>query len=182
MLYVISRSIENGRRAGIVSALGIGVGTLVHMSVTAIGLSAILTSFPLVYEAIRIAGATYLAFLGIRMILTRTTPITIHMREDSSSLMAVFRQGVITNVLNPKVALFFLAFLPQFVDRSVGSFALQILFLGLVFDTSGTTWNVIVAIIAGKINSLLKTRSSLQRFQRILPGIILIALSILVLF
>jgi threonine/homoserine/homoserine lactone efflux protein len=84
-------------------------------------------------------------------------------------------------VLNPKVALFFLAFLPQFVDYSTGFFVLQILFLGLVFDCSGTTWNVIVAILAGKANSILQGRPEILRIQRTLPGLILIGLGLLIL-
>jgi threonine/homoserine/homoserine lactone efflux protein len=183
MLYVISRTLEGGRRAGIISAFGIGVGTLVHMSVAAVGLSALLISFPLAYQTIRVIGAAYLVFLGFRII--RSNPQT---RERPSgrekcqtSPYAIFRQGVITNVLNPKVALFFLAFLPQFVDYSTGFFALQILFLGLVFDCSGTTWNVIVAILAGKANSILQGRPEILRIQRTLPGLILIGLGLLIL-
>ena len=183
MLYVISRTLEGGRRAGIISAFGIGVGTLVHMSVAAVGLSALLISFPLAYQTIRIIGAAYLVFLGLRII--RSNPQTrerLNGREKcQTSLMAIFRQGVITNVLNPKVALFFLAFLPQFVDYSAGVFALQILYLGLVFDCSGTTWNVIVAILAGKANSLLQRRPEILRIQRTLPGLILIGLGLLIL-
>ncbi|HKM77759.1 MAG TPA: LysE family translocator [Candidatus Bathyarchaeia archaeon] len=183
MLYVISRTLEGGRRAGIISAFGIGVGTLVHMSVAAVGLSALLISFPLAYQTIRIIGAAYLVFLGVRII--RSNPQTrerLNGREKcQTSLMAIFHQGVITNVLNPKVALFFLAFLPQFVDYSAGVFALQILFLGLVFDCSGTTWNVIVAILAGKANSLIQGRPEILRIQRTLPGLILIGLGLLIL-
>jgi len=183
MLYVISRTLEGGRRAGIVSAFGIGAGTLVHMSVTAIGLSALLISFPLAYQTIRIIGAVYLVFLGVRIIRSnpQTSERPIGRGKQPTSLMAIFRQGVITNVLNPKVALFFLAFLPQFVDYSTGSFALQILFLGLVFDCSGTTWNVIVAILAGKASSLLYGRPGILRIQKTLPGLILICLGFLIL-
>jgi threonine/homoserine/homoserine lactone efflux protein len=182
MLYVISRTLESGRRAGIISAFGIGVGTLVHMSVTAIGLSALLMSFPLAYQTIRILGAAYLVFLGVKTIRSNpTTPTSPNGREEyQTSLMTIFRQGVITNVLNPKVALFFLAFLPQFVDYSTGFFALQILFLGLVFDCSGTTWNVIIAILAGKANSIMQRKPEMVRIQRTLPGLILISLGLLI--
>ena len=93
---------------------------------------------------------------------------------------AVFRQGVTTNVLNPKVALFFLAFLPQFVDPSKGTVVLQIILLGLIFDTSGTSWNILVASIAGRVNEALKKRSGFSRLQKVLPSAILIGLGLLV--
>ena len=183
MLYVISRSLEQGRRAGIVSALGIGAGTLVHTSVTAIGLSAILLSFPVAFEVIKFAGAAYLAFLGLRMLLSSRAGTSKKSPEPTGHrhLGSVFRQGVITNVLNPKVALFFLAFLPQFVDYSKGSVALQIILLGLIFDASGTSWNILIAVVAGHASELLKGRSSFSLVQRVLPGVILLALGVLVL-
>ncbi|HKM50202.1 MAG TPA: LysE family translocator, partial [Candidatus Bathyarchaeia archaeon] len=183
MLYVISRTLEGGRRAGIISAFGIGIGTLVHMSVAAVGLSALLISFPLAYQTIRIIGAAYLVFLGVRIIRSnpQITERPSGREKCQTSPYAIFRQGVITNVLNPKVALFFLAFLPQFVDYSTGFFALQILFLGLVFDCSGTTWNVIIAILAGKANAILQGRPEILRIQKTLPGLILIGLGLLIL-
>ena len=182
MLYVISRSLEQGRRAGIVSALGIGVGTLAYTLVTALGLSALLFSLPILFNAIRYAGALYLAYLGVRMLfakVVKTRGVTggkpVHM-----SLGSVFRQGVTTNVLNPKVSLFFLAFLPQFVDQSRGQIALQLVLLGLMFDTSGTSVNVLVATLAGRVGDSLKKRSAFSRIQRTLPALILIGLAILV--
>ncbi len=183
MLYVISRSLEHGRRAGIVSALGIGAGTLVHTFVTAIGLSAILLSLPIAYELIRYAGAAYLAYLGIRILLARgSNGATAETSASTNyfSLRSVFRQGVTTNVLNPKVALFLLAFLPQFVDQSKGAVALQMILLGLLFDTSGTSVNVIVATLASRVSDSLKNRSGFRRFQKLLPATILIGLGLLV--
>jgi len=99
-----------------------------------------------------------------------------------ADLRTVFRQGVTTNVLNPKVALFFLAFLPQFVDPAKGAVALQIILLGLIFDTSGTSWNIIVASIAGRASYMLKKRPGFSRLQKVLPGMILIALGVFVAF
>lgn len=182
MLYVISRSLGQGRRAGIVSALGIGAGTLVHTFVTAIGLSAVLLSAPIAFEVIRYAGAAYLAFLGVRMLLGSRSGASNPSSEAiaPSGLGAVFRQGVFTNVLNPKVALFFLAFLPQFVDPSKGTVALQIILLGLVFDASGTSWNILIAMLAGHASDRLKGRSGFSFAQKVLPGVILLALAILV--
>ncbi len=183
MLYVISRSLGQGRRAGIVSALGIGAGTLVHTFVAAIGLSAILLSLPIAYELIRYAGAAYLVYLGLRMLLVKNIGRATSEPGGSTnnySLRSLFRQGVTTNVLNPKVALFFLAFLPQFVDQSKGAVALQMILLGLLFDTSGTSVNVIVATLAGRVSDSLKNRSGFSRFQKIGPACILIALGLLV--
>jgi threonine/homoserine/homoserine lactone efflux protein len=185
MLYVISRSLEQGRKAGIVSALGIGTGTLVHTLVTAVGLSAILLSIPVAYMLIRYAGAAYLLFLGLRMLFAKRSikpRLGSTASSDHSSLGNVFRQGVATNVLNPKVALFFLAFLPQFVDQSKGAAAVQMVLLGLMFDTSGTTVNMIVGTFAGHVSETLRKRSGFSRFQTLLPAAILIALAVLVAF
>jgi len=182
MLYVISRSLGQGRRVGIVSALGIGAGTLVHTFVTAIGLSAVLLSVPIAFEFIKYAGAAYLAFLGVRMLLSSRSGASNLSSEAiaPSGLGTVFRQGVFTNVLNPKVALFFLAFLPQFVDPSKGTVALQIIILGLVFDASGTSWNILIATLAGHASDRLKGRSGFSFAQKVLPAVILLALAILV--
>jgi threonine/homoserine/homoserine lactone efflux protein len=182
MLYVISRSLGQGRKAGIVSALGIGAGTLFHTFITAIGISAILLSIPIAFTIIRYAGAIYLIYLGFRMVLARknqplSTPTNL---QGQPKLRSVFRQGVTTNVLNPKVALFFLAFLPQFVDRSNDNVALQIVLLGLLFDTSGTSWNIVVATLAGRVSESLRTKTGFAKIQKILPGVILIGLGILV--
>jgi threonine/homoserine/homoserine lactone efflux protein len=182
MLYVVSRSLERGRRAGVVSALGIGVGTLVHTFLTAVGLSAVMISIPVAFQLIRYAGATYLAYLGLRVLFgNRTGTDNLAQRQDQhSTLWIVFRQGVLTNVLNPKVALFFLAFLPQFVDTARGAIAVQIVLLGLIFDTSGTSWNILIAAIAAHARAFLAARSGFSLVQKMLPGVILLALAALV--
>jgi threonine/homoserine/homoserine lactone efflux protein len=160
MLYVAARGAAEGRRAGVVSALGIGAGTLVHITALALGLSALLAAVPLAYDAVRYAGAAYLVYHGARALLARRGEGASVADAPSSGaprateppppgrLAALFRQGVVTNVLNPKVALFFLAFLPQFVDPARGSAVAQTVFLGLLFDCSGTIVNVAVAIFA----------------------------------
>lgn len=144
MLYVAARSASEGRAAGVASAFGIAAGTLVHIALVAGGLAALLAAVPLAYTAVRLAGAAYLVYLGMRALL-RPTGLAEHALAPASR-WAVFRQGIVTNVLNPKVALFFLAFLPQFVDPVRGSPALQVLALGLLFDTSGTLVNLAVAL------------------------------------
>ena len=183
MLYVISRSLGQGRKAGIISALGIGAGTLVHTFVAAVGLAALLLSVPIAFKIIRYAGAAYLVYLGLRMFLARNASTTDGPHPTSSdSLATVFRQGAMTNVLNPKVAFFFLAFLPQFVDLSKGSVGVQMIALGLLFDTSGTCVNTVVATLAARASESLRNRSRLVRIQKLLPGAILIGLGVFVAF
>ncbi|MBF6612688.1 MAG: LysE family translocator [Chloroflexi bacterium] len=177
MLYVIARSVGQGRKAGLISALGIGTGTFVHIFAVAFGLSTLLVSLPLAYEAVKLVGAAYLMFLGMRILLTRKKESgTEEVNRDS--LRRIYRQGVITNVLNPKVALFFIAFIPQFVDQSRGPFASQVIFLGVLFNTSGVIVNSCVALLAGLAGNLLAVRSGLVRAQRFFTGGVFIALAV----
>jgi len=146
MLYVIARSAGEGRAAGVVSALGIAAGCMVHTLAIALGLSSLLVAVPVAYDVVRYAGAAYLIYLGVRALLRPSTQAGAP--PAPAPLDAVFRQGVVTNVLNPKVALFFLAFLPQFVDPARGGVAWQLLALGVLFNTSGTLVNLGVALAA----------------------------------
>jgi threonine/homoserine/homoserine lactone efflux protein len=176
MLYVFARSVGQGRRAGVVSAFGIGAGTLVHMMAVALGLSTLLLQVPIAYDAIRYLGAAYLLYLGVRSILS-AGDLTAEARPTQDSLPRIFRQGVITNVLNPKVALFFLAFLPQFADPSRGPVFWQIVFLGLLFATSGTIVNTAVALLSGTLGDRLRTNPRISRIQRWFTGTVFIALA-----
>jgi threonine/homoserine/homoserine lactone efflux protein len=145
-LYIVGRSTLQGARAGAVAALGIGAGCCVHMLAAALGLSAVLATSATAFTIVKLIGAAYLVYLGIS--LWRSGPGTPAARAAPSSpasLRVVFAQGVLTNVLNPKVALFFLAFLPQFVDPDTPHRLLAFLFLGLVFNVNGTLWNLFVA-------------------------------------
>ena len=149
MLYVTARSVSDGRAAGVLSAFGIATGTLVHIAALALGLAALLAAVPLAYDAVRIAGAVYLVVIGIQLIARpRTAALVANLPR--SRLRVIFMQAVVTNVLNPKVALFFLAFLPQFVDRAAGPPVPQILLLGLLFNIQGTLVNVAVALLASR--------------------------------
>src|ERR671937_886884 len=149
MLYVTARSVSDGRRAGIVAALGIGAGTLVHITALALGLAALLAAVPLAYDVLRIAGAVYLLVIGVRL-LFRPRRASATAVVAPASHKTIFAQAVVTNVLNPKVALFFLAFLPQFVDAAAGPPVPQILLLGLLFNIQGTLVNVAVALLASR--------------------------------
>ncbi|MEP6620983.1 MAG: LysE family translocator [bacterium] len=174
MLYVAARGASEGRAAGIVSALGIGAGTLVHIALVAAGLAAVLTAVPVAYMALRLGGAAYLVYLGARALFAKQT--TSSKALVPASLGAIFRQGVITNVLNPKVALFFLAFLPQFIDTSRGSAALQVIALGLLFDCTGTLVNLIVAAASSRAANRLRAPSTGSVALQRLTGGIFIAL------
>jgi threonine/homoserine/homoserine lactone efflux protein len=170
MLYVAARGASEGRSAGIVSALGIGAGTLVHITLVAAGLAAVLSAVPVAYVALRLGGAAYLIYLGVRALLAR--PTTSSAPLPPASLRAIFRQGVITNVLNPKVALFFLAFLPQFLDPARGNPVVQVIALGLLFDVTGTLVNLAVAIGSSRAAERLRTPTRAGTIlQRVTGGI-----------
>jgi threonine/homoserine/homoserine lactone efflux protein len=155
MLYIIGRSTTQGWRAGAAAALGIGAGCLVHIAAAALGLSAVLATSAAAFAVLKIAGATYLVYVGISLILSsraaaKTAPTAVTARV---TLRAVFVQGFFTNVLNPKVALFFLAFLPQFIDADAPNKALAFIFLGAVFNFNGTLWNLFVAWFAARVSA-----------------------------
>jgi threonine/homoserine/homoserine lactone efflux protein len=175
MLYVATRSVSEGRAAGLVSALGIAAGCLVHLAALALGLAALLARIPEAYEAVRLIGAAYLIYLGARS-LFRPRGLTPGAEPARATLVAIFRQGVITNVLNPKVALFFLAFLPQFVDPVRGSPVAQIVLLGLLFNCSGTLVNAAVAIMASRATGWLRSQEVASRRLQRLTGVVFLAL------
>src|SRR5437660_3068535 len=175
MLYVTARSVSDGRKAGIVAALGIGAGTLVHISALALGLAALLAAVPLAYDVLRIAGAVYLLVIGVQLLLRPRSSSTATALPPAS-LNTVFAQAVLTNVLNPKVALFFLAFLPQFVDPAAGPAVAQIVLLGLLFDVQETAVNLAVALLAsGTTRRLRENAIAVSLLQR-LTGAIFVAL------
>ena len=165
MTYVAARSLGQRRRAGLVSALGISAGCVVHIAAASAGVAALLRSWPGGYSAIRLAGAAYLIYLGI--VMWRGAGRGAAMRAVTpASDREIFRQGAATNILNPKVAMFFLAFLPQFIDPAHGPAGLQTLALGLAFNVSGTLVNVAVAWLAGSARALLESRGGRAWFQR----------------
>jgi threonine/homoserine/homoserine lactone efflux protein len=176
MTYVAARSLGQGRRAGVVSALGIAVGCLFHIAAAAAGLAVVLRAWPDAYAVVRVAGAAYLVYLGAGLILrARSAGAMAALPPDS--LRVIFRQGVITNVLNPKVGLFFVAFLPQFVDPARGPVMVQTLALGIFFNVSGTLVNLAVAWLAGAAGTLLRADSARAWVQRV-SGVILVALGV----
>lgn len=152
MALVIARSTQHGPRAGIAAALGVGVGTFFHIAAAAVGISTLILASAWAFTAVKWVGALYLIYLGIQTVRATfgSAPVAAPVvAVSSASLGQIFRQGVLTNALNPKVAIFFLAFLPQFVDADAPSKAMAFVSLGLIFDTVGTLWNVLVALAAG---------------------------------
>ena len=179
-LYIVGRSTAQGFRAGIVAALGIGAGTLVHISAAAFGLSAILAASAEAFTVIKLVGAAYLIYVGISLALSSRPPLdnAPRARLAPAALYSVFMQGFLTNVLNPKVALFFLAFLPQFVDADAADKPLAFLFLGLVFNVNGTLWNILVAWSAARMTAGLRHRAAVLRWFNRCVGGIFVALGI----
>jgi threonine/homoserine/homoserine lactone efflux protein len=160
MLYVLARSVGQGRAAGVVSSFGIFAGCFVHIFAVAFGLAGVMRAVPAAYDAVRYAGAGYLIYLGLRTLFSRNGRAQ-QAEAPPMPLKRIFAQGVLTNVLNPKVALFFLAFLPQFVDRKRGSLAAATITLGFLFNVGGTLVNLAVALAASY-----SRRRFLDRFLR----------------
>ncbi|ERF82475.1 LysE family translocator [Bradyrhizobium viridifuturi] len=149
--YIIGRTIQLGWRGGAAAAIGISCGCLVHVLGAAIGLSALLMASSTAFLAVKLIGAAYLVLTGLQMLLSRTKPIAeVAGQAGETSISRVFWQGALTNILNPKVALFFLAFLPQFVAADSAHKTLAFLVLGLIFITGGTLWCLGLAAFAAK--------------------------------
>ena len=175
--YVVSRSIGHGRAAGLVSVMGIVVGTLLHVTAATLGLSALLASSALAFQFIKYLGAAYLIYLGIRT-LRRDDSELLQAVNGERRLPRIFAQGVLVNLLNPKTALFFLAFLPQFVDPSRGHPSLQIFQLGVLFALMGWISDSVWAVLAGSVADHFRASSRLRRVQRNISGGALIALGL----
>ena len=178
MLYVASRSTSQGTKAGIVSSLGIMVGCMIHIIAAVIGLSAIIAQSALAFTIIKYLGAGYLIYLGIHSFISKTKSLSINSNAKRLSYKKIFWQGVMTNVLNPKVALFFLAFLPQFINPTSVNTKWEILFLGTWFDLGGTLVNIIVALLFGKISGWLTRSPRFVQWQQRITGLVLIGLGI----
>jgi threonine/homoserine/homoserine lactone efflux protein len=177
VLYIVARSVEQGRLAGLVSALGVHVGTLVHVAAAALGVSALLVSSALAFDIVKYLGALYLVYLGVRKLVgwdqaARAGAIAPH------SLRRLFAQGVVVNVLNPKTALFFLAFLPQFVDVSKGAVGVQILILGLIFVVLGVVSDGLYAVAAGTAGAWVRRDGRLLRAERYVSGSVFVGLGV----
>jgi len=158
-LFIIGRALSGGTRAGVAAACGICVGSVGHTLAAAFGLSLILATSALAFTIVKLLGAAYLVYLGARLLLAKPTASAavaapgVSGASTATTARAVFFQGVLTNLLNPKVALFFLAFLPQFVDVGSGARTLAFLALGATFITTGLAWCLVLALAAGRLQA-----------------------------
>jgi len=175
VLYIVTRSVEQGRRAGLISVLGICTGTLAHVAAAALGISALLVASRHAFDVLRYLGAAYLIGLGLRTLSRRETAAGAA-GAPRASLRRIFGQGVIVNLLNPHTALFFFAFLPQFVDPSKGAVPLQIVTLGLLFVLMSAMTDAVWAIGAGTAGDWIRGNRRFTRVQRYVTGGALIGL------
>jgi threonine/homoserine/homoserine lactone efflux protein len=188
MLYVLARTLAGGRREGVLSSLGTFLGGLVHVVAAATGLSLVLATSAIAFSVVKYAGAAYLAYLGLRMILSARNEAspTLLSSADQASSPAIrrnpFWQGVATEALNPKTAIFFLAFIPQFVNRTQGGTFWQFLLLGTISVTLNTCADLAVILLAAPIGARLRSSAVLRRRQRTATGITLIGLGAYVAF
>jgi threonine/homoserine/homoserine lactone efflux protein len=169
VLYIITRSIDQGRKAGIVSVLGIASGALVHVVAATLGLSALLMSSALAFSAVKYLGAAYLIYLGIRKLRERDRPGELS-AVQIQPLGRVFADGILVSVFNPKAALFFFAFLPQFIDVSRGDAAPQMLLFGTAFIAIALTSDTTYALLAARLGDLVRGNPAVARIQRLCSG------------
>ncbi|PSN12937.1 RhtB family transporter [filamentous cyanobacterium CCT1] len=177
ILYTLARSLNGGKSEGILSALGLFTGGLVHVIAAAIGLSSVLMTSALAFMVVKYAGAAYLIYIGLKTLFSRDTmPDAADIAVNNRSRRNVFYQGVMTEVLNPKTALFFLAFIPQFIAVENGSVFIQFLVLGLITDLLNLAADVVVVAFAGPVGQRLRTSYRFRQGQRITSGCTMIGL------
>jgi threonine/homoserine/homoserine lactone efflux protein len=176
--YILGRSIAQGRRAGVISVLGINSGCVVHTCAAAFGLSAILGASANAFLIVKMAGAAYLTYLGLNMVLHRASSTGLPVQFGHETDWAIYRAGFLTNLLNPKVALFFLAFLPQFVAPSADFKILAFLFLGALFMTTGTMWSLVLAWFGSAMSRRLRDNPSAGSRLRRASGAMFVGLGV----
>ena len=177
MMYVVTRGISQGKTAGMISAVGVTLGILVHTVFAAFGLAVILRTSALAFLAVKFAGAGYLIYLGLKAMKNKSD-VTFNKRKSKASVRTIFVQGVLSNVLNPKIALFFLAFLPQFVDPGHGSASAQMVCLGLTFALCGIVFLVLLGYFSGRMGAWFSSKQKFAQKIRWFTGSILIALGL----
>jgi threonine/homoserine/homoserine lactone efflux protein len=181
VLYIVARSIGQGRMAGVVSVLGVGFGSIVHVAAAAFGLSALLMSSALAYSAVKYAGAFYLIYLGIKKLTSKPAlaEATENTANEPLNLRKIFAEGIVVNVLNPKTAIFFFAFLPQFVDVNLGHVAWQMTVYGLAFSIMGMVTDSMWALAAGTAGRTLKAHPKFINGEKYFAGVTYLALGTL---
>ncbi len=176
VLYIINRSVSDGRNAAIAAVAGLEIGNFVHVLAATVGLSAVIAASATAFNVVKWIGAGYLVYIGARILVRR--PAEMNAAAAGASLKRSFTQGIVVNIFNPKVALFFLSFLPQFIDTDRGSAALQSLILGSTFVTIGLTTDMMYALTASALRDKLLRGKSLPFIQRYISGTIFIALGV----
>jgi RhtB (resistance to homoserine/threonine) family protein len=178
-IFILTRSMAQGKKAGIMSVLGISTGSIIHTVLAGFGLSIIIAKSILAFNIIKYAGAAYLLYIGFKMLTDKTALNTEGVADRSTiNYFKIYRDGVITNVLNPKVALFFIAFLPQFIDPSLKNTILPFLTLGILFTITGAIWCTILALFSSTIFSKLKGNTRISTYINKFCGMALIALGL----
>ncbi len=178
-MYILTRSISQGRKAGIYSVFGITTGGLIHTLFASLGLSIILAESATAFLVLKYLGVGYLVYLGVKMMIDKKNSFENDTQEASDlNLNKIYRQGVITNVLNPKVALFFLAFLPQFINPNYASGSLPFIILGVTFMITGTLWCLFLAYAASLITKTLRENDKIGMIMQKISGLIFIGLGI----
>lgn len=178
-IFILSRSMAQGKKAGFMSVLGISTGSLIHTTMAAFGLSIIIAKSILVFNIIKYAGAAYLIYIGYKMLTDKRHLTTGEYFSDKSiDLKKIYRDGVLTNVLNPKVAMFFIAFLPQFIDVNSKNTVLPFIILGVVFTITGSIWCLILANYSSMIFSKLKKNRKMSNYINKACGAVLVGLGI----
>ncbi|MBC7912606.1 MAG: LysE family translocator [Pyrinomonadaceae bacterium] len=178
-IFILSRSMAQGKKAGFMSVLGISTGSLIHTTMAAFGLSIIIAKSILVFNIIKYAGAAYLIYIGYKMLTDKRQLTTGECFSDKTiDLKKIYRDGVLTNVLNPKVAMFFIAFLPQFIDVNLKNTVLPFIILGVVFTIKGTIWCLILANYSSMVFSKLKKNRKMSNYINKACGTVLVGLGI----
>ena len=185
-IYIITRSISHGTKAGFYSVLGIISGTLVHTLLASLGLSVLLAKSPMAFILVKYIGAGYLCYLGLKMIMSKKEPLIANSLQEGgdgispqhSNNWQIYKQGVLTNVLNPKVALFFLAFFPQFVDPTYAYGMLSFLILGLTFASTSLVWCLCLALLASVLSKSLRGNPSFGTVLNKISGTVFVGMGI----
>jgi len=182
MIYVASRAIGQGRRAGVISAFGVSTGVVSQMLAASFGLAAVLQVWPTAFAIVKWAGVAYLGYLGIKALFGHAATFAPAPGNSRAEDWRIYRQGVITNLLNPKITVFFLAFLPQFTDPARGDLTLQMLFYGGLFSAGGLAWVICLAYLFGATGNWIATRPRLLSAQKWITGGSLLGLALFLAF
>ena len=185
-MYIITRSVSQGKKAGLYSVLGVVSGILVHTVLAALGLSIILAKSPLAFTIVKYIGASYLCYLGFKMLVSKSDSVIADSLPDDEKLTLpksldykkIYKQGMLTNTFNPKVALFFIAFFPQFIDPSYAHSTLSFLILGLTFALTGLVWCLCLALLASRFSQKLRENPAIESMLNKFSGVVFIGLGI----